>query len=459
MRLLRCLYVALILIALAASPARAHALLARTEPPDLCLNAFVSESVCSSGQLLAAPPQTVRLWFTEPVQPFAGGVTVTGPSGRMVHRDGVNIEGTQLNVAIDASEPGSYLVNWRVITADTHPARGQFAFSVGHASAAASATSEASIGAVSAVGLLLQVTARWLHFAGFALAFGVLAFRELVFDDVGRPSTPSGRGGSAALHPQRGRLRGMYSGERPYTLGQPQHLGRLIGVGLVCLLSAEPLALLGQTASLSAADMLDPAIVSGALDSSFGRALALRLGAAMGLWVLLGIESDGARIALPAALLVGALLALVDGASAHAASLQPEWLGYAVNALHLSAMGLWLGGIVSLMTLWRLPEIASARPALVAHFTPLAAASLAGIAFSGILMAWSHQALPYIGVLGLYSLAALAKFVLLLAVAGLAAFGFRHIGTQPERWWLAEAAVLAVALVLAGLLVSLPPPA
>jgi len=63
------------------------------------------------------------------------------------------------------------------------------------------------------------------------------------------------------------------------------------------------------------------------------------------------------------------------------------------------------------------------------------------------------------GVLGLYSLAALAKFVLLLAVAGLAALGFRRIGTQPERWWLLEAAVLAVALVVAGLLVSLPPPA
>ena len=36
---------------------------------------------------------------------------------------------------VDAAAPGTYVVRWRITADDTHPARGSFTFSVGHASA------------------------------------------------------------------------------------------------------------------------------------------------------------------------------------------------------------------------------------------------------------------------------------------------------------------------------------
>jgi copper transport protein len=416
--------------ALAAGTVLAHALMLRSDPPDLCQAAFVSESVCATGSLLEAPPAVVRIWFSEPVQPFAGGITVRGPSGSLAERGAVNVGHADLSIAVVAGEPGTYVVHWRVIAADTHPARGTFAFSVGRTSAvpASQESDGLSVGAVSPLGLVLQVAGRWLHFAGFALSFGVLAFRVLVLD--------AARGSPLE-----------------------RRLARLISIGLLLLLAAEPLALLGQTGSLGAGAMLEPAVVGGALDSSFGRALALRLGAAASLWVLLGIEGDGAPWAAAVALAAGWVLALLDGASAHAASLQPVWLGLTVNALHLSAAGAWLGGLASLIACWRLPEAAAMRRTLIKRFGRLAVAALLLVVLSGGLMAWAHQALPVVGLPGIYSLLVLAKIALLLPVMLAAAFALRGLSARPERWWLGEAAVLACALVLAGLLVSLPPPA
>ena len=87
--------------------------------------------------------------------------------------------GTQLSVGVDAAETGTYLVRWRVIATDTHPARGSFAVSVGQASAPPRAGSSfgGEGGSVSGAGLAMQALARFLHFAGYGPACGPLAFR------------------------------------------------------------------------------------------------------------------------------------------------------------------------------------------------------------------------------------------------------------------------------------------
>jgi len=83
------------------------------------------------------------------------------------------------------------------------------------------------------------------------------------------------------------------------------------------MLLAEPVALLGQTSSLGLATMLDPAVVSDALDSGFGRALAYRLGAAVLLWVLLGTAAQAPR---------AITLELVLGASWRSSTASPRTL-------------------------------------------------------------------------------------------------------------------------------------
>lgn len=62
--------------------------------------------------------------------------------------------------------------------------------------------------------------------------------------------------------------------------------------------------------------MLDPAAVSAALDSTFGRAMGIRLGGALMLWVLLSIVQAGSVRALALVPVVGWVLALFSGSSA-----------------------------------------------------------------------------------------------------------------------------------------------
>lgn len=391
------------------TPAFAHAILLRTEPLD--------------GAILTTSPSAVHIWFSESVQPFADGISVVGPSGQHVEQGKVAVNGAELRIAVDANASGTYTVRWRVIADDTHPTRGAFAFSVGHVSATTTETTSGEIGAVSPLGLILQTGARWLHFLGYALTFGVLAFQLFVLDAL--KVNESAR-----------------------------HVWRLVNLGVMLLLAAEPLALLAQTASLGASEMLDPVAVGGALDSSFGRALGLRLGAAMFAWVLVGLAKDGTATATPIALAVGWVLALLDGTSAHAASIQPTWLGLTLNALHVAALGVWVGGLVALLVVWRAHGGVLAR-----RFTPFAIASLVTLAATGAAMAWFHLNVPIDWFDNAYAIVLLTK-VMVVALALLpATIALRRVHHHPERWWRWELIALVIAVALAGLLVSLPPPA
>src|SRR5207253_7394655 len=101
---------------------------------------------------------------------------------------------------------------------------------------------------------------------------------------------------------------------------------------------------------------LDPEVVWGALDSSFGRVLAQRLGGAVLFWVLIGAARNaraGDTCTTSPALLLGLAVALVDGEAAHAIGTRPPWLGLAVNTLHAAAMGAWVGGVMGVLAVWR----------------------------------------------------------------------------------------------------------
>src|SRR5205823_13329703 len=101
---------------------------------------------------------------------IGGGITVLAPSGRRVDQGPPASDGAELSIPVSAVEAGTYLVTWQVIAEDTHPARGQFAFSLGHESDPVAAETLGDVGAVSPVGLAFQVMARWLHLLGFALS-------------------------------------------------------------------------------------------------------------------------------------------------------------------------------------------------------------------------------------------------------------------------------------------------
>ncbi len=352
---------------------------------------------------------------------------MVAPSGRRVEHGAARASGTEVAVAIDAAEQGTYLVIWRVIAEDTHPAQGVFAFSVERPSAPANVESAGT--ASSLLGLALQTFARALHFVGYALSFGVIVFRLLVWQPVRGAPDPTGE----------------------------RRLSRLIAIGVLLLLVAEPVALLAQTASLraGAGGPLDPEVIGGALDSSFGRVLAQRLASALLLWVLVGAAGAGSIGAMRAALVVGLALAFVDGEAAHATGTRPAWLGLGANMLHVAAMGTWAGGGLALVTIW---PPACRRALLVARFGRAALASLVILASSGTAMAIQHLGTPADLFATPYGRTLSAKLALFLAALLLALAGFRASPEGRLRWWTREAVVLLGILVLAGLLVSLPPP-
>jgi copper transport protein len=386
--------------------------------------------------VLARPPRSLRLVFNERVQLAGRGVRVLGPTGRRVEQGPTRVSGDEVRVGVDATAPGTYRVLWRVVAADTHPAQGTFVFSVGHPTGPPANLAAGAVGpGRSAVGLMLQAIARAIHFVGYALSFGVFAFRRLVL--VPRSLTVD-----ASIE---GRV------------------WRLIEAGILGLLVAEPLALLAQAVSLSVPpeSPFDLEVVGGALDSSFGLVLAQRVGAAALLWVLVGAVRNAAvreAVAAWAVLGLGVAVALIDGEAAHAVGARPAWLGFGANVLHESAMGWWIGAVLGLLGIWRLPAVVSHRGEVAAATARFAGPSVAVLVLSGTVMAVQHLAGPGDLVATAYGRTLAAKLCVLGAGMALAWAAVTAPVERRSRWWTREAAVLLSLLALAGLLVSMPPP-
>ena len=363
-----------IALALVPQTASAHAQLLQSDPrPD---------------SLLDSAPASITLVFSEPVTPAGAGVRVFDPSGRQV-AGAVNARASVMVAPINSTVMGTYVVSWQVLAADTHPSRGAFRFVVGRPSANpyAALLDVPEAGTATPVGLALQALARWVHFAGFALVFGVVAYKV--------------------------RTRQTW---RP---------DRLVGAGVLLLIAAEPLALLGQLASLS----FDGDTALAVLASSFGRIAGLRLGGALLLWALLGTRRSWPLLG------IGGAIALLDGASAHAI---PDAPGAAqlVVAIHVAGMGLWVGGLAGFL---RAPSNAFGRYAAIA-------AAVAVV--SGLALGLVHTQLG----LALFTTGYGRLLLLKVAIVGAALTAAALRRHRPEF------ALALVAVASATLLAALPPP-
>jgi copper transport protein len=376
-----------LVLALYPVSALAHALLLFSDP--------LADAV------LQRPPTAITLTFTEPVTPAGNGINVFSPSGRQVASP-ARPAGRTLMSQVTAAESGTYVVSWQVIAADTHPSRGAFQFTVGSATPNPylPLLSGGEIGTATPLGFALQALARWMHFFGVALTFGVIIYQRL-------------------------------------TRGEPR-LRRVVRAGLVLLIAAEPVALLAQLASLS----FDGPTAIAVMASGFGRLLGLRLAADVVLWAVLALDAFWPVLAL------GTVMALIDGATAHAIPGLPG-AGLVLSAVHVAAMGLWVGAIVALVA----PALPSPRgggekTALSRNGGGKYAMAAFGVAVtSGLLLALGHVGFPPALTTG-YGWALVLKVAVVATAFVLALLGRRR----------AELAVVAVILAAAAVLVSLPPP-
>jgi copper transport protein len=360
--------------------AAAHALLLFSDP--------VLDAV------LQRPPQAVTLTFTEPVTPAGSGIKVFSPSGRQVATP-ARPAGRTLTAPMISAESGTYVVSWQVLASDTHPSRGAFRFTVGSPTPNpySPLLSGGEIGTATPLGFALQALARWIHFFGVALTFGIIIYQRM-------------------------------------TRREPR-LRRVVLAGLVLLIAAEPVALVAQLASLS----FDGSTAIAVMASGFGRLLGLRLAVAVLLWAVLALDAFWPLVAL------GAAMALIDGATAHAVPGFPA-AGLVLNAVHIAAMALWVGALAGMIYTRSLPSPARGR----GQGWGFALYTFAVTVATGLLLALAHVGFP--PALTGYASALLVKVAVVGIAIALALMGRRR----------AELGVVAIILAAAAVLVSLPPP-
>lgn len=143
----------LIGVLLAAAPASASAVLARTDP--------------AANSVLHRAPKLVTLTFSEAVSlPAEDAIMVHAPDGSRVEAGRSEHAGSDratVRVALRGTLPaGTYLVMWKAITAQGHPIEGMFTFAV------KGAAESRSVG-------LLYGASRWVGYAGYALLVGAAA--------------------------------------------------------------------------------------------------------------------------------------------------------------------------------------------------------------------------------------------------------------------------------------------
>ena len=111
------IWTAVLVLSLVTTEARAHAFLDRAEP--------------KVGNTVASPPREVTLYFTQKLEPAFSTISVTNAAGQRIDSGKARVSGSQMSISLKPGGNGTYHVNWRVLSVDTHTADGNFTFQVG----------------------------------------------------------------------------------------------------------------------------------------------------------------------------------------------------------------------------------------------------------------------------------------------------------------------------------------
>jgi copper transport protein len=392
------------LVVAGASPAFAHATLLTTEPQP-------------GGRFDESPP-AISLRFSEPVEVALGGIRLfDGKSDRIDvgaprHPQG---DGNRVQSSLPKLDDGTYVVTWRVTSADSHPIQGAFTFQVGTAGAVKNADALArrllaNQGGSDTVGVVYAVD-RVAIFATLALFIGGVVFMAFVF--------PAGR------ESRRGR--------------------RLVwwGWGGLIVATLASIALEGvYAAALSLSKVFDPSVWSDVADTRYGRVSLIRI-------ALLLVAFPLVRMLLPRTgraprrlrtwwfAVTGVVLtaiAFTPGLAGHAGT--GEYTGFAIpaDAVHVMAMACWLGGLVLLLAVVLVRTDPEELRDGINRFSALGLGSVVALVLTGAFQAWrqvgSFSALRDTE----YGKLLIVKLVVFSALIVAASFS-REIVNRRFRWY------------------------
>src|SRR5437660_8108594 len=82
-------------------------------------HAFLDHAEPRVGNTVATAPREVRLWFTQKLEQAFSTVEVTDGSGQRVDSGKPRVNGNEIAVSVKSLAPGTYRVNWRLLSVDT----------------------------------------------------------------------------------------------------------------------------------------------------------------------------------------------------------------------------------------------------------------------------------------------------------------------------------------------------
>ncbi|HEX9031109.1 MAG TPA: copper resistance protein CopC [Streptosporangiaceae bacterium] len=392
-----------------APAALAHATVVSTSPAD--------------GAIVARAPSRVSVTFDEPVGITAGSLEVFAPDGSRVDTGGA-AHSTPEGIRV-ALRPGlvhgTYTVGWHVISADSHPVHGAFTFSIGAPSSTTVNPAALGPGVSRLAGVLLGVV-RWIAFVCFAILAGAISFVIWCW--------PAGASRPAVLRLAMGAWAGL-------------------AVSVLAAVLLQGAYGTGQGAS----HVFLPEVLHATLYSRYGRALGVRLllviAALFVFSVTLGsLRADDRRARNAAGAVWGVLtaaLAATWSVAGHAGTGSQVPVALAADTVHLSAVAIWLGGLVMLsLIVLRRARPSGSRPArgraghrdqaataqaaqAVTRFSPIALGCVVAIVATGTYQSWRD-----VGAVGgltgtIYGRLLLVKIAAMCALIGLGYLARRRI--------------------------------
>lgn len=414
----------LLLLVVLLPAASAHAVLKTSEPPP--------SSHADAGL------DTITIEFTEDIERTYTDADVVDAELTSWKDGPIRFDDARHNVIRLATRPladGIYSVSWKALSADTHTTRGTFVIAVGNATLRAGAyepiVDEQEPGAA-----LRDGFARFAFYAGLFLATGMPLFAFVVL----REAPPRALFSTAAAFGVVGAAGAAVS---------LLFLGERTGLGLGAARSGPGLSLVLRGVLVLAA------------------ALACLLAAS---------RPERWRAAGHAAALLGAGAILATATGSHAAAVRENTaLLVAADAAHLLAGAVWIGGIVAFLHVgWGRSALDLSRlvqrfglvaiPSVVVLLATGAFASLAHIPCASEGPAACREAFrdePYMQLVAV-------KVALLVPLVALGAFNKLAVGPRLERGaWTplrfqrvvqAEAGIMALILLAAGVLAATAPP-
>lgn len=305
---------ALVWLGTGVGPASAHADLDSSDP--------------APSSVLAEGPSEIFLDFSEPVTTSSDSIELFDQDGASVDIDEAEVAASDATVVVAGGVPdlddGLYVVAWRVVSADGHVAEGAYTFEVGTGGAT-----------IDAGGLVSSVLSQ--REAQSGLGVGIAISRFLAYLALALVA-----GGLTLMAAERKVAPRIWSVS-------------VWSLGILTVATLGHFVLQGPYShGRDWADAFDSSLWSSVLDTRLGVALIVRFALAAGLAVMLmGVVPTVDRSERLATTwwrsltaLLGAATVITFSAAGHPSASHLAGVSVGVDAVHLAAVSLWIGGLI-----------------------------------------------------------------------------------------------------------------